>query len=55
MNPMTLTNSQLTAALLAAIEATKETRGSANLKAARAKALANLKAESERRLSIGAW
>lgn len=55
MSPMTLTNHQLAAAITAAVEAQKETRGSANLKQARAKALAAFKAEAQRRINLGAW
>lgn len=55
MNPKTLTNAQLAAALVTATEAAKETRGSANLKRARAKALSALKREAQRRIDGGAW
>jgi Trp operon repressor len=54
MNPMTLTNRQLAAALAAAIAAVKETRGSANLKQARQRALFSLKSEAQRRVNLGA-
>lgn len=55
MNPKTLTNHQLATALHAAMEAVKEPRGSANLKATRQRALFALKKESQRRVRLGAW
>lgn len=55
MDPKTLTNHQLVAALHSAMKAVKETRGSQGLKAARTKALFALKQEAQRRVNLGAW
>lgn len=55
MNLIAMTNHQIASALVAAVAAVKEPRGSANLKAARTKALFALKQEAQRRVNLGAW
>lgn len=55
MDPKTLLNHQLVAALGAAMEAVKEARGSKGLKAARTKALFALKQEAQLRVNRGEW